>query len=669
MKRNFKSIMSLILALALFMSLATTGLAVSPSPYSGMSSYYKESVYYDNLMKVDLGSNQITNLINVAVSQLGYTEGASKNDLDGVNSGAKNNYTEYGKRLGKNGYAWCCSFVSWCIYMAGIPSSVMPNKHAGCSNLVQSLVNNYGGVWHDIDSGYKPQAGDILFYQSMGGDYSYYVEAARDANGVPKKSSHVGIVVKSYNSSTGKFGVIEGNGPGYVRYLERGLYVKGSMADGSSTNALLGVVTPAYTTGTGSEYDGSKVDNSLVVRLTKATDPNYTKKAFISETNACVVTQIYKSAGSNITKSGLILAKADGTVIKTYTDDVTGIVGKNTTVFHSWYDINEEVGVTLTPGTTYKYRFFAVVNDKTFMGDTYSFTTTGTRPGYTVSFNANGGTVSQSSKTVYTGDVYGNMPEPTREGYIFQGWYTSASGGSIVNANTNVDLSSAQTLYAHWTVDDEVQFDETVVQTYVVYFYVKGAPMKSMEVTQGERYGTLPAYEFEGEEFLGWYTASSGGELITPDSIFSAGANQTLYARYKTIEKPAEEKQLYLQVGLQFIRLNDGSFKVIDEQGTAPSIINSRTMLPIRCVIEAMGGSISWDGSNKIVSIKVGDKSAAVQIGSTLVRTDSGAFSMDTAPVIVNGRTLVPLRAVVEYFGATVEWKADVKGITIKYFE
>lgn len=67
----------------------------------------------------------------------------------------------------------------------------------------------------------------------------------------------------------------------------------------------------------------------------------------------------------------------------------------------------------------------------------------------TVSFNANGGTVGQSSKTVRRGDCYGSMPVPTHTGYTFDGWYTAASGGTIATPNDRP--SAAITLYAHWT--------------------------------------------------------------------------------------------------------------------------------------------------------------------------------------------------------------------------
>lgn len=71
--------------------------------------------------------------------------------------------------------------------------------------------------------------------------------------------------------------------------------------------------------------------------------------------------------------------------------------------------------------------------------------------GYTVSFNANGGTVSPSSKTVYYLDTYGSLPTPTRTNYIFVGWFTSASGGTQIFSNTEVTTNKNHTLYAHWS--------------------------------------------------------------------------------------------------------------------------------------------------------------------------------------------------------------------------
>ena len=69
----------------------------------------------------------------------------------------------------------------------------------------------------------------------------------------------------------------------------------------------------------------------------------------------------------------------------------------------------------------------------------------------TVTFSANGGSVSTTSKTVYYNTTYGTLPTPTRSGYAFAGWYTTSSGGSRVTSSTKVTATGNHTLYAHWT--------------------------------------------------------------------------------------------------------------------------------------------------------------------------------------------------------------------------
>lgn len=73
---------------------------------------------------------------------------------------------------------------------------------------------------------------------------------------------------------------------------------------------------------------------------------------------------------------------------------------------------------------------------------------------FTVTFNPNGGSVPQRSKTVTAGSAYGTLPMPTRSGYTFNGWYTSSKSGSLVTSNVTVRLTSDQTLYAHWTKEE-----------------------------------------------------------------------------------------------------------------------------------------------------------------------------------------------------------------------
>ena len=70
---------------------------------------------------------------------------------------------------------------------------------------------------------------------------------------------------------------------------------------------------------------------------------------------------------------------------------------------------------------------------------------------YTITFDPNGGTVSPATKTVSYGAAYGDLPTPAKAGYIFDGWYTAAEGGSKVTSGTVLTEGADQTVYAHWS--------------------------------------------------------------------------------------------------------------------------------------------------------------------------------------------------------------------------
>lgn len=520
MKTRKKRFFSVLLALGLTLSLLPVQTAFAASPNtSNLSDAYKSGPYYQNLIQVELTGNQITDLIAVAASQLGYHESSNKSDLSGTGTGS-GNCTEYGRFTSTNGSAWCASFVSWCFRKANIPTSIMPTS-AGVGGLRRSVYNN-GATWHSVDSGYYPKTGDLVLYESMGGNYSYYQYAKRDANGVPSSSSHVGIVVSDFDPATQTYCVIDGNGTqGSVKYLtNQKLYMAGPTKDGGTMNRIQGFVTPAYTTGSGASYNGSKVDTSLTVTLTAPTDPTYLAKQAVSNTNATVVCRVAKPAGSSITVSGLILSAADGTVIKDYSEKVTN-VGASTTVFHSWYDINKELGVTLSPGTTYRYRFYAVVNGKTFYGNTYSFQTTGSAPTYTLSFDPAGGTVSPTSKQVVGNATAGDLPIPTRDGYEFQGWYTS--GGSIYSASTIV--TGNLSLTARWSQEENMEEDAPPEELEYGLTYVD--PLNSrdqVELTMSEPKIRVKIKKPAGAEvgyFRVKYFDADGTRLITVYHDFS----------------------------------------------------------------------------------------------------------------------------------------------------
>ena len=142
---------------------------------------------------------------------------------------------------------------------------------------------------------------------------------------------------------------------------------------------------------------------------------------------------------------------------------------------------------------------------------------------YTVSFNANGGTCPTASKEVNFNSAYGTLPIPTRTGYGFDGWFTSAQGGSAVNADTVMSTASNHTLYAHWSAN-----------AYTVNFDANGGTCSdsSKSVTYDSAYGTLPIPTRTGYGFDGWFTSAQGGSAVNADTVMSTASNHTLYAHW-----------------------------------------------------------------------------------------------------------------------------------------
>ena len=72
---------------------------------------------------------------------------------------------------------------------------------------------------------------------------------------------------------------------------------------------------------------------------------------------------------------------------------------------------------------------------------------------YNITFDPNGGTVSENSRVCYYGTATEALPVPERTGFTFDGWYTAKDGGSKIDANTVSSLNVDCTLYAHWTAN------------------------------------------------------------------------------------------------------------------------------------------------------------------------------------------------------------------------
>ena len=119
-----------------------------------------------------------------------------------------------------------------------------------------------------------------------------------------------------------------------------------------------------------------------------------------------------------------------------------------------------------------------------------------------------------------------------------------------------------------------------------------------------------------------------------------------------------------LQLGNPEIEVN-GVAAAIDNSGTVPVSVSGRTLLPIRAVIEAFGGEVSWDDLTKTATLSVSGDKAELTVGKCDAYFNGSKRTLDTPPKIIGGRTMLPVRFVAESFNLAVAWDGATKTVWI----
>ena len=123
---------------------------------------------------------------------------------------------------------------------------------------------------------------------------------------------------------------------------------------------------------------------------------------------------------------------------------------------------------------------------------------------------------------------------------------------------------------------------------------------------------------------------------------------------------------IVLEVGSKRMYINGQREEIDPGKGTVMIIKNGRTFLPIRAVIEAMGGEVEWRQSDKRVSIYLDKNEIHLWIGSKIAKVNGKSRETDVSPYISDsGRTMLPLRFIAENLDCEVDWDGLTKKVTI----
>ena len=176
------------------------------------SSQYRSGAYYTRLADAELTGDLRRDIVNVAISQIGYHEGNSPADLGGGNQNGYLDVTEFGYWFGtevkgqQGGFysPWCAIFTSWCARMALVPVSVISNA---AYSRIGANPYHFHMVYHPRDE-YLPKSGDLIFYDYHGdGSWSHvgivaYVEKDRVVTVEGNMNKKVGVFTHSLTASS-----------------------------------------------------------------------------------------------------------------------------------------------------------------------------------------------------------------------------------------------------------------------------------------------------------------------------------------------------------------------------------------------------------------------------------------------------------------------------------
>lgn len=136
-------------------------------------------------------------------------------------------------------------------------------------------------------------------------------------------------------------------------------------------------------------------------------------------------------------------------------------------------------------------------------------------------------------------------------------------------------------------------------------------------------------------------------------TILALAASQSGPAREVPAQGAAVSSEAYLYTGSPLI-LSGGEVKMLDPTNPdlGATVVQSRTLLPLRAISEYFGAEVSYDKAQKIAVIKYDEKQYLFPVGSRKYAVDDGSqkkeYVMDSQSMLLDGRTMVPLRAICE---------------------
>ena len=270
-------------------------------------------------------------------------------------------------------------------------------------------------------------------------------------------------------------------------------------------------------------------------------------------------------------------------------------------------------------------------------------------PLYNVTATAPNGTVTGSPKEVAHGGLAAFEVIPNAN-YEYSS-LSNCTGGSYDESTNTLTIRDVKSNIACQVNFSLIKRTVTVTASGGT---VTGSPK---EVTHGSTV-TFTVTPEEGEEVVAVTVTDKNGNVL---EVKQVGENEYSFVMPKSevdinvTMDTVHEHEIVLTVGNNTYYKNDDA----KHSDVAPVIVGERTLVPIRLIVEALGGEVVWDDATRTVIMNIDGKVLTLVIDQEIPGFGTGA-------IIMNGRTMVPIRYVSEYVGADVEWIAETQQVIIR---
>lgn len=165
--------------------------------------------------------------------------------------------------------------------------------------------------------------------------------------------------------------------------------------------------------------------------------------------------------------------------------------------------------------------------------------------------------------------------------------------------------------------------------------------------------------------------------LSSGENIIHSYARYLFFIRFTVPDFSVDFEQakvLKLKIDSPYMYIDGVKQEVDPGRGTKPIILKGwdRTLLPIRAVVEGLGGKIYWNEKERKVTVDLGGNSVVLWIDNPVAEVNGNKVYIDVnnhkvKPIIINDRTMLPIRFVAESLGAHVEWYGNTREVLIVY--